>query len=96
MLGNMTTIPISHYGSIILFNSTQSLHLHKLLLVQKHENNLILVKKLYEDNKVSVEFLANSIHIKNLITQTIQLIGGTKYGLYKISSYGFSLHKSAI
>lgn len=42
---------------------------------------IILAKKLFEDNNVSVEFYPNDFSVKDLAIHTTMLIGVTKHGL---------------
>lgn len=57
--------------------------LKELLHVQQLAKNLVSVKKLYDDNKASIEFFNNCFSIKDLETKRTLLKGGTEVGLYK-------------
>lgn len=61
MLGSGSQIPITHVR-----HTTLNFHLHKLqlrglLYASQVEKNLVLVKQLYEDNHVRMEFFPNTL-----------------------------------
>lgn len=74
-LGNGTTTPITHIGYAHLSSEFNALRLKNLLRVPQLEKNLILMKKLCEDNNVSVEFFPNTFCVKDLDSKIIILMG---------------------
>lgn len=81
ILGNGSTIPISQTDTNKLSCTFHKLNLNDLLLVPQLEKNLILVKKLCEDNNV---FVANKFLCEGPRNKTILLHGGTEQGFYKV------------
>lgn len=84
MVGNGTTLPITHLGHSILTPSSvamKPLHLKHILCVPKIAKNLLSVSKLTRDNDVFVEFYRNCFFVKTLQGQ-ILLKGNVENGLY--------------
>ncbi|CAA7017709.1 unnamed protein product [Microthlaspi erraticum] len=82
-IANGTGLNISHIGSSSLSTPTRSLMLHDVLYVPDLKRNLISVYRMYNNNKVSVEFFPTSFQVKDLRTGVRLLQGKTKDELYE-------------
>ncbi|KAL4576526.1 hypothetical protein LXL04_012621 [Taraxacum kok-saghyz] len=66
VLGNGTTLPISHVGHTSLPTQSRSLNLPNTLYVPNLKHNLISIAKLCKTNHVSVEFFPYHFIVKDL------------------------------
>lgn len=80
-------MPISHIENKCLFCDNHDMKLENLRYVSQLEENLVSIKKLCEDNVVSVDFIPNTSCEKDLKTMTIILMGPTKDDLYQFPSF---------
>lgn len=83
VVGNGSTLPITHTGSITLPSSKRSLLLNRVLCVPNIHRNLISVHRLCNTNRVSVEFFPTLFQVKDLTTGAPILQGRTKDELYE-------------
>lgn len=83
MIGDGTTLPITHTGSVSLPTLNSSFHLHDVLCVPTMQKNLISIALFCQTNNVSVELFPTCFHVKDLRTGDILLQGGTKDGVYE-------------
>ncbi|KAK9063757.1 hypothetical protein SSX86_017629 [Deinandra increscens subsp. villosa] len=86
LLGNGTSIPITHTGHSAISTSTRPLHLHDVLYTPNLRNNLISVAKLCKTNNVSVEFFPSYFLIKDLRTGAHLLRGENVDDVYFAAS----------
>jgi hypothetical protein len=85
MIGDGTTLPITHTGSVSLPTLNSSFHLQDVLCVPTMQKNLISIALFCQTNNVSVEIFPTCFHVKDLRTRDILLQGGTKDGVYEWS-----------
>lgn len=85
MLSNGCFVPITQSGFA-------TLHIDVIFLFWVHyyvflpwQKNVLSVKQLYLDKNITMAFLPNSFHIKDLSTGTLILDGSVKDGLYKLT-----------
>lgn len=83
VVGNGSSLPITHTGSMILPSSTRSLMLNDVLCVPHIHRNLISVHRLCNANRVSVEFFPSCFQVKDLATGAQILQGRSKDELYE-------------
>lgn len=74
---------ISHTGSAFLPLNSRALAFNKVSYVPDIHKNLISVYRLYNANRVSMEFFVASFHVKDLSTGAPLLQGRTKDKLYQ-------------
>lgn len=76
VVGNGSSLPIMHTGSMILpYATTRSLKLTDVLCVPNIQRNLISVHRLCNANRVSIEFFPSSFQVKDLATGAPMLQG---------------------
>lgn len=80
MLGNGTTSPILSIGSSFLPTSFKFLKLKNILLVSLLTKNLILVNQVCANNNANIEFHPKYFNIREVSTNKVILVGGTKQG----------------
>ena len=85
MIGDGSSLPITHTGSTSFTTHNTSFKLDNILYVLSMRKNLISISQFCTSNNVSVEFLPSSFHVKELRTGTILLKGHTKDGVYEWS-----------
>jgi len=73
LVGNGTTMPVTHHASSIIPTTSSPLKLNNILISPPLVKNLISVRKLTQDNNVSVEFDPFGFSIKDRPTQTVLL-----------------------
>ena len=82
IIGDGSTIPITHTGKVIIPTETHSSNLPKVLHVPHISQNPLSVSSLCHTNPVSVEFFSNNFLIKDMKTRVPLLKGLHKNGLY--------------
>ncbi|KAG6755697.1 hypothetical protein POTOM_041530 [Populus tomentosa] len=82
MIGDGTTLPITHTGSTSLSSSNIHFSLTNVLCVPSIQKNLISISKFCISNNASIEFLPCTFVVKDLHTGAILLTGKTKDGVY--------------
>ena len=83
MIGDGSTLPISHTGSTLLTTPTRNLSLDNVLCVPSMKKNLISISQFCISNNISIEFLPYVFLVKDLLTGTILLRGQTRDGVYE-------------
>ena len=83
MIVDGSTIPVTHTGSASLPTTLGPLQIKHVLYVPDIHKNLIFVYRLYNSNRVSVEFFLAFFQVKDLSTGVPLLRGKTKDGLYE-------------
>ena len=83
MIGDDTSLPITHTGSSTLQSSPHSFLLHDVFCVPSMKHNLIYVSQFFLTNNVSIEFFPRSFLMKDLRTGATLLIDNSKDGVYK-------------
>jgi histone deacetylase 1/2 len=83
MIGDGSTLPITHTGSTSLTTPLHTFQLHNVLCVPSMEKNLISISQFCTSNNVSIEFLPSTFLVKELHTGTTLLQGQTKDGVYE-------------
>jgi hypothetical protein len=83
MIGDGSTLPITHTGSTSLTTPLHTFQLHNVLCVSSMEKNLISISHFSTSNNVSIEFLPSTFLIKELHTRTTLLQGQVKDGVYE-------------
>ena len=82
MIGDGTSLPITHTSSTSLLTPTTTFTLNNVLCVPNMKQNLISISQFFTTNNASVEFLPSSFHVKNFRTGAILLTSNTKDGVY--------------
>ncbi|CAA7049102.1 unnamed protein product [Microthlaspi erraticum] len=83
VVGNGSSLPITHTGSALFSSSSRPLHLNHILYVPAIRKNLISVYKLCNANQVSVQFFPSCFQVRDLKTGVPLLQGTTKNELYE-------------
>ena len=83
MIGDGSGVPITHTGSTSLTTPSHSFTLSNVLCVPTMKRNLISISQFCKSNNVSVEFLPNSFHVKDIQTGSLLLQGQPKNGVYE-------------
>lgn len=83
VVGNGSALGITHTGFTSLPLSSRPLSLNGVLYVPDMERNLISVRQLCFDNKVSVMFDPWSYQVRDLSTGALLKTGTTKNGMYE-------------
>ena len=83
MIGNGSTLPITHTGSTTIPTSSRTFTLQKVLCVPSMQKNLISIYQFCTNNHVSVEFSLSAFQVKDLNKRTIILMGEPKDGVYE-------------
>lgn len=73
------------YGNSSYQIANQNLLLNNILHLPEIKKNLLSVKKLCEDNNVSINFDSSVVHIKDQATNRDLLTGGITGGLYQLN-----------
>lgn len=84
LVGNGSTLPITHTSKTALKTHTHNLSLPKVLHVPTISQNLLFVSSLCKINHVSVEFLSNKFLVQGLKTRVPILRGPHRDGLYHL------------
>lgn len=84
LVGNGTTMPVTHHASSIIPTTSSPLKLNNILISPPLVKNLISVRKLTQDNNVSVEFDPFGFSIKDRPTQTVLLRCNSRGELYPL------------
>ncbi|KAJ0037924.1 hypothetical protein Pint_22369 [Pistacia integerrima] len=72
-IGDGSSLPINHIGSISFTTSTTTFQLDNVLCVPGMKKNFISISQFCISNNVSVEFLLSSFLVRNLSTRVILL-----------------------
>lgn len=83
LIGDGSGLQITHTGSLSLPSSSRNLTLQNVLCVPHIAKNLISVYRLYNANKVSVEFFPTYFQVKDLNSGVPLLQGKTNNELYE-------------
>ncbi|XP_010531643.1 PREDICTED: uncharacterized protein LOC104807900 [Tarenaya hassleriana] len=83
VVGDGSSHPITHTGSISIPTSSRSVHLDDVLCVPGLCKNLVSVNKLCSTNDVSVVFSSSGFQVKDRITGAPILRGRSKDGVYE-------------
>jgi len=83
MIGDGTTLSITHTGSVLLPIPNFSFHLQDVLGVPTMQKSLISIALFCLTNNVSVELFPTCFHVNDLRTGDILLQGETKDGVYE-------------
>ncbi|WOG95307.1 hypothetical protein DCAR_0414620 [Daucus carota subsp. sativus] len=86
LIGNGTTLPISHTGNSKLHSQNNLFNLSNVLCVPSLNTNLVSVAKFCKTNKVSVEFFSSQLLVKDLNTGTVLLRGKNQNDVYYVPS----------
>jgi hypothetical protein len=73
VVGNGSTLPVSHTGHLSLPTSSQAISLRNVLVSPSLIKNLISVKTLCRDNPVNVEFANFGFFVTDRQTKTVIL-----------------------
>ena len=83
MIGDGTSLPITHTGSTTLSSPHSSFTLSDVLCVPTMKKNLISISQFCITNNASVEFLPSSFSVKDLRSGALLFQGSTKDGVYE-------------
>ncbi|KAJ9566937.1 hypothetical protein OSB04_002903 [Centaurea solstitialis] len=86
LVGNGTSIPVTHTGHSTLYSLHRPLHLHNVLITPEIIKNLISVRKFTTDNITSIEFDPFGFSVKDLLTKQLLLRSDSSGDLYPWSS----------
>lgn len=82
VIGDGSGLPISHYGSSLLFTPQLKFLLKNLLHTPTISKNLIFVHRFYVDNNVFIEFHPNFFLVKDQVTKATLLRGLVENDMY--------------
>lgn len=85
MVGNGSTLPITHSGKGILPTPSTSFSLSNILHVPSIFHNLVLVYQFAKDNQCRITFDSNGVVVQDLLTSQVLHRGPCHQGLYPIS-----------
>lgn len=83
MIGDGTSLPITHTGSTFLTTPETTFTLNNVLCVPNMKKNLISISQFCDSNNVSIEFLPSCFHVKDLCTGEKLMTGPTNDGVYE-------------
>ena len=83
MIGDGTSLSITHTGSKTLFSPFNSLKLNHVLCVPSMQKNFFFVSKFCHQNNTSLEFSPSSFFVMDLTTRTTLLQGQAKDRVYE-------------
>lgn len=93
IVGNGSTLPVTHAAATTLPTSSSTLHLQNILVSPALVKNLISVRALTRDNNVSVEFDPFGFSIKDLHTRQEMLRCNSSGDLYPLP---YTAHQALI
>jgi hypothetical protein len=96
VVGNGSSLAVTHTGHQSLPTTTSPIHLHNILVSQNLLKNLISVKQLCRDNPVTVEFDAHGFSVKDRRTRTVILRCDSDGDLYPVTDPRSSIALTAI
>nr|CAN82540.1 hypothetical protein VITISV_015270 [Vitis vinifera] len=86
MIGDGSTLPITHTGSTTIPTSSRTFILQNVLCVPSMQKNLISIYQFCTNNHVFIEFSLSAFQVKDLNTGAILLMGEPKNGVYEWST----------
>ena len=96
MIGDGSTLPITHTSSTTIPTSSRTFTLQKVLCVSSMQKNLISIDQFCTNNHVYVEFSPCAFHVKDLNTGAILLMGEPKDGVYEWLTTFLSVTSSSL
>jgi histone deacetylase 1/2 len=86
IVGNGSTLPVSHLGHTALRTSSRPLYLQNVLVAPDIVSNLLSVRRFTTDNQLSMEFDPFGVSVKDLHTQDLLLRCNSEGDLYPLFS----------
>ena len=94
IVGNGSSLSITHTGSFVIPSSTGSLTMHNVLVVPALKKNLLSIQRFSAENNRSFEFDDIGFLVKDKSTIHIRLCGCSKNGLYHVHGGSVVLAKT--
>jgi hypothetical protein len=84
IVGNGSSIPITHRGTSSLFSPSRTFHLNDVLVTPNIVKDLLSVRRFTTDNSLSMEFDPFGVSVKDLATKEVLLRCSSSDDLYPI------------